>query len=373
MCRRVVKPWMTFIAYQLLTWFCFLFNCYGRLLPRIATFTLWCSLLSFFIIIVVVPARAPTKQSAKFVFATFVNNTGWSSNSIAFIVGLINTNWAFACLDSATHLAEEVHRPEKMVPIAIMGTVLIGFVTSWTFSVVMFFSMNDLDRLFAAYVPILELFYQAVGNKAGAVCLEVLVICTGLGCQIACHTWQSRLCWSFARDRGLPCHQWLSKVNTRIDVPLNAHFASCVIVSILGCLYLGSYTAFNSMVTACIVLLYISYSIPIVFLLIKGRDNISHGPFWLGKLGMLANYVLLAWTLFTLVMYSFPPIMPVHTGNMNYVSAVYAVVVIIGLGYWYGRGKRTFRNQEERRTDARRVSEAGLVAGSVSDAGIVVR
>ena len=67
------------------------------------------------------------------------------------------------------------------------------------------------------------------------------------------------------------------------------------------------------MITAAIVLLYISYSIPVVALLIKGRDNIKHGPFWLGKFGLFANYVLLAWTLFTLVMYSFPfakPVLP---------------------------------------------------------------
>ncbi|KAF2416676.1 hypothetical protein EJ08DRAFT_98657 [Tothia fuscella] len=44
-----------------------------------------------------------------------------------------------------------------------------------------------------------------------------------------------------------------------------AHTISCAIISILGCLYLSSYTAFSSMVTACVVLLYVSYSIPVVY------------------------------------------------------------------------------------------------------------
>lgn len=44
--------------------------------------TFWISLLSFFIIIVTVPSKAPTRQEAKFVFATFVNNTGWKQNGI---------------------------------------------------------------------------------------------------------------------------------------------------------------------------------------------------------------------------------------------------------------------------------------------------
>ena len=74
------------------------------------------------------------------------------------------------------------------------------------------------------------------------------------------------------------------------------------------------------MVAACIVLLYVSYTIPVIFLLIKGRDNIAHGPFWMGKFGLFSNLVLCAWTLFTLVMYSLPTVMPVKPDNMNYVS-----------------------------------------------------
>ena len=134
-----------------------------------------------------------------------------------------------------------------MVPIAIMGTVAIGFVTSWTYSIALFFSMRDVEGLVntSTLVPILALFYQALGSKAGAITLEALIMATGIGCQVACHTWQSRLCWSFARDKGLPFPRYLSKVDKKLGVPLRAHFVSCVIVAAVGCLYLGSYTAFN--------------------------------------------------------------------------------------------------------------------------------
>ena len=96
------------------------------------------------------------------------------------------------------------------------------------------------------------------------------------------------------------------------------------------------------MVTACIVLLYISYSIPVICLLIRGRDNIAHGPFWMGTVGLLANWVLLIWTAFTLIMYSFPPAYPVNATNMNYVCAVYGVVGVVCGGYWVGRGEDDF-------------------------------
>ncbi|KAI9798522.1 MAG: hypothetical protein M1825_005327 [Sarcosagium campestre] len=363
----VIEQWMVVVTYELVNFFCYLFNCYGKTLPGIATFTLWTSLVSFFVILVAVPASAPQHQSADFVFATFFNNTGWTNNGIAFIVGLVNTNWAFACLDCATHMAEEVARPERIIPIAIMGTVAIGFVTSWFYSIAIFFSVSDIDALQESTtgVPILDVFSQALPSRARALVLEALIILTGFGCEIASHTWQARLCWSFARDRGLPASRYLAHVDRTLDVPFRAHTVSCAIVGLLGLLYLGSTTAFYSMVAACIVLLYISYAIPVVCLLIKGRDNIRHGPFWTGRFGYVANGVLCAWTLFTLVMYSLPTVMPAEASTMNYVSVVYFVVVVIMLGYWFIRGKRTFRRRDERHE----IVEENVRRGSVVRSG----
>lgn len=345
----VIEPWHVVVVYQLINFFCYLFNCWGKTLPWVAKATLYISLLSFFVVLITVPACAETHQSGYYVFAQFVNSTGWKSDGMAFIVGLINPNWIFACLDSATHMAEEVPQPERNVPIAILATVGIGFTTSWFYCISMFFSMKDLSKLVnsATQVPILELYHQALNNTAGAIVLETLLVVTGMGCLIACHTWQSRLVWSFARDRGVPGHQWISQVNKTFDVPLVSHSVSCFIVGVLGLLYLGSSTAFNSMVTACITLLYISYTTPILCLWYRGRNNIRHGPFWLGTWGLIANIVTLLWTIFCLIMYSFPSTMPATTGNMNYVSVVYAVVVVILLMDWFIRGRRSYRGVQE--------------------------
>lgn len=359
----VPKPWHSVVAYQVINFFAFLFNCVGKALPKVATATLYISLISFAVILITVPAAAPTHANAKFVFANFVNSTGWPSDGLAFLVGLINPNWVFACLDSATHLAEEVHHPERTIPIAILSTVAIGFTTSWFYCIAMFFSVHDLDAILSSPtgVPILALFYQALQHKAGAIALESLILITGIGCQIACHTWQSRLCWSFARDNGLPFSSFLAKIHPTLDVPFNAHCVSCFVVGLLGLLYLGSSTAFNSMVSACIVLLYTSYVIPVVALLGRGRESISHGPFWLGRVGFACNVVVLAWTAFCLVVYSFPSVYPVNPGNMNYVCVVYVVVgLVIGVD-WVVRGKRRFRGQDTRHR------EVGDVSGGYAD------
>lgn len=100
----------------------------------------------------------------------------------------------------------------------------------------------------------------------------------------------------------------------------------------------------SSMVTACIVLLYISYTIPVVCLLIRGRNNIPHGPFWMGRVGLFSNIVLLAWTAFTLIMYSFPPVQPVTAGSEFYHSLLILFLILLIRSFSYSLLAPTFLN-----------------------------
>ncbi len=250
-------------------------------------------------------------------------------------------------------MAEEIADPEIMIPKAIIGTVIIGFVTSFSYVIAMFFSVQNLDDILNSNtgVPILDIYYQALGSKNGALCLETLIVLTAFGCNIASHTWQARLCWSFSRDNGLPGSKYWSKVNTKTGVPINAHIMSCCLVALLGCIYLGSSTAFNSMVTACILFLLLSYIIPTACLLYRKR-NIQQGPFWLGKFGLFSNIVVICWTIFAMVFFTFPYTMPVEKDNMNYASVVLVGIILFFLVYWFARGKRTFRNKETKEKDS---------------------
>ena len=117
--------------------------------------------------------------------------------------------------------------------------------------------------------------------------------------------------WSFARDDGLPPSRSFARMPLKLGTPPFAHALYCVIVALLGPWCLGSSTALNSMVTASLVLLYVSYTIPVVCLLISGRGNTRHEPLWLGNLGLSTSVVLLCWTVFTFVIYSFLPVMAV--------------------------------------------------------------
>ncbi|KAI5951746.1 hypothetical protein KGF54_004821 [Candida jiufengensis] len=347
-----IKSWQIFLCYEVFLLLLVPFNLWEKPLPAISTSTLYISLASFFIIIVtVLSLHTGEFQSAKTVFTEFNNSTGWNSSAIAFIIGLVNPNWAFSCLDAATHIAEETLHPETQIPTAIIGTVCVGFVTSFSYCIAMFFSMKNIDDIINSNtgVPIMDIFYQATSSKAAAVGLQALILLTAFSCNIGCHTWESRIAYSFSRDRGLPFSKYWSKVNEKTGTVVNAHLMSCALNGVIGLIYLGSSSAFNSILVCCVTFLLLSYMVPTLFL-IPQRNTIKHGPFFLKKwgIGLFCNLVTCAWAIFAFVFYNFPTVMPVSGGNMNYSTVVVGIVLIICVGDWFIRAKKEYIDITER-------------------------
>lgn len=343
---KSAEKWQIFVTFELLNVIILPLNLWEKPLIGISSTFLWISLVSFVVsVISVLATSSPNYQLAQFVFVDFENATGWKSSGIAFLVGLINPAWSFGGMDGATHLAEESRNPRTDIPKAIIGTVIIGFTTALIYSISMFFCIGDLDSILSTNtgLPIIEIYHQALNSKAGATVLTFLIFLTALCCNIAVHTCQSRICWSISRDNALPGSKYWSQVHPKTGVPVKAHIFCCSLCAIVGCMYMASSTAYNSMMVGTITFLLLSYCVPVVCLLWRGRDTIEKGPFWLGKVGLVANWVLIAWTIFTIVFFSFPQTMPVTKDNMNYIS-----VIIVGLGiyawlYWVLRGKKTFK------------------------------
>jgi choline transport protein len=64
--------------------------------------------IAWFVIMVTVAATAPSHRDSKFVFRTWINNTGWESNVICFITGLVNPLYSLGGLDGVSHITEEM-------------------------------------------------------------------------------------------------------------------------------------------------------------------------------------------------------------------------------------------------------------------------
>ena len=101
------------------------------------------SLTSFFVITVACLAIAYPKQSNSYVWTNFVNDSGWSSDGLVFLTGLINPNFGLAGIDGAVHLAEDCANAATAVPWALVSVMLISSVSAFWFTVSMFYCISD--------------------------------------------------------------------------------------------------------------------------------------------------------------------------------------------------------------------------------------
>lgn len=337
-----LQRWHIFVTYEILNLFVSMFNIWDKYLPLCTSSALYVSIFAFAVTLVTcLSCSRDAYQLTDFVFKDFVNTTGWKIPGIGFIVGLVNPLWSYVGIDSATHMVDElgISRSRILIPRAILGTVVLGFVTALVYSVSMFFCIRDPDKVVEAILPILEIFHQSTRSRPAAIILQCLCITTGILCNVVANTWQARICWSFSRDKGLPGSKYWVVINKKSRLPINAHLVSNLLIGVIGCIFLGSSTAFNAIITACITLLLISYSIPTACLLSKGRNRVKKGPFWLGKIGLICNIMTLMWTLFCLIFLSFPYVLPVSKFSMNYVSVVYVIIGLYIFIYWVFRKK----------------------------------
>lgn len=122
---------------------------------------------------------------------------------------------------------------------------------------------------------------------------------------------------------GLPFSPFFGRMNERTGVPDNAVLLTSTLVIIFGVLYIPSASALNAILSASVVLLNVSYSVPVALLLIRGRHLLRPPSFpeptlYMGPiLGPIANVVGLVFTFFCSIFFVFPPEYPATPENMN--------------------------------------------------------
>ncbi|KAF1838285.1 putative GABA permease [Decorospora gaudefroyi] len=318
-----------------------------RILPWIlhATFLLHVTL--WVVLLIVICVVSPTKHNAEFVFTTYINESGWSSDGVAFSIGLLSSTYVLAGYDSATHLTEEMRDPERNVPRAMLASIVINGLMGFGWLLAILFCMGDMTAAMetATGYPIIQIFYQITNNRATASAMTCALIGIAALATIPLVLTASRMVWSLAQDAGLPFAKTLSRVDGKRHVPLLAVAVTSVFLILIGLLNIGSTTAFNAIVSLGTVALYISYLMPIALLFyrrIARPEALSYGPFRLGRCGIPVNIVSIMYTVYVSIFLLFPPYQPVTAQNMNYAPVVLGGVLVLSAVYWFIGGKKQF-------------------------------
>ncbi|RSH84156.1 uncharacterized protein EHS24_005660 [Apiotrichum porosum] len=349
--------WHVFMFYVAVIVGQFLLNVFGvRALPHLDRFGAFWSIAGIVTIIVTLLACSSGRyQSAKDVFGTLTNLTGWP-DGMAFILGLLQSTLGFTAFDAASHMVEEMPNPSRNAPLVMILAVAMGAVTSWIFMVVLLFCLADFDAVIAAANgPLLEIYYQSTRSMVGSTCLMMFNLTAMMICVGAAGTVSSRMIMSFSRDRGFGhVSRFLSPVHARLKVPVY-----CLVFCggwgiVFGLLYLGSSVAFNAILAVAILLLQISYITPIIIVFIRGEKAFAgHSrTYSLGRWRRVVNGLAIAFAVMTSVIFVFPPAIPVTSGSsMNYAIVAFAVVLIMCGVTWLVDGRKNFtgpRDLEER-------------------------
>ena len=333
-----------------------------RLLPHINTIALVWSIAGFFIIsITVLACAAPNYATGQYVFAHWINTTGWP-DGIAWLLGLLQGGLGLTGFDAVAHMIEEIPNASVEGPKIMIYCQYIGISTGFLFLVVCLFVsgglVNTTRVIEAPAGPLLEIFYIATDSRTGAVCLLMFPLICFCFAGIAVMTTSSRMTFAFARDGGLPASQLWWKVHPKLGVPLNALYLNVVVVVVFGCIYLGSSVAFNAIIAASVVALGVSYGIPVAISLASFRRKLPERSFALPEwLGLTANIIGLVYTIVTTVLFLFPPAIPVTSGSeMNYCVVAFAIVVIVSGVQWIVDGRKNYEGPRITIADERRAS-----------------
>jgi amino acid transporter len=172
------------------------------------------------------------------------------------------------------------------------------------------------------------------------------IFCTTIGTFIT----SGRTLWTLARDDVTPFPKVLGKISPRFKNPFNATLACGISSTVLGCIYVGSSTAFNAFVGSFVVLSTLSYLaaiLPFIFThrfsrsLEEGGNAMVPGPYQMGHwVGYVVNILSCAYVVVFIVIYCFPYSLPVAAGNMNYSCLITWGLTLFVYAWWLYRGKR---------------------------------
>ncbi|KAK5128892.1 hypothetical protein LTR85_000225 [Meristemomyces frigidus] len=341
------QPWHQFLIYIAYNLVAALINAFGNhLLPYINKGAITWSIAGFVIICITVLACAsPNYSSGDFVYREFINDVGWP-DGIAWLLGLLQGGFGLTGFDATAHMIEEIPNATIEGPKIMIYCVAIGTFTGFIFLSCLLFVSGPVEQVIdSAYGPLGQILLNATGSRPGTVCLLIFPLVCLLFAAIAIMTTSSRMTYAFARDRGLPFSRFFARVHPKLDVPLESLALTNLVVVIFGCIFLGSSSAFNAITSASVVALGLSYGIPILINVVRGRKMLPPTrhfilPEWFA---WFANLLGIAYVILTTVLFVFPPELPVTGTNMNYCIVAFAVVLIISVVQWFVDGRKNYR------------------------------
>ncbi|KAI0478677.1 putative GABA permease [Xylariaceae sp. FL0804] len=360
----VPQPWQTMLFFWAILGFAVFINTVAsKALAHFEGIILVLHILGFFAILIPLLYLSP-HNNASF-FTTFVNEGGWHTQGLSFMVGLPASVFSLIGADSAVHMSEEIKNASTIVPRAIIISITINGILGFAMLIAYLFCLGDLTAVLDSQAtldyPFLFVFQQGTGSTPGAAVMGLIVVALGVCSTVGALASSSRMLWSFARDHGVPIWKTFIKLEKRTDIPVYTIAFTTTVSVLLSLIILGSSVAFNNIVDLSIAGLYSSYLLSCGLLLWRrtqprgirpfdtrtsrvGPRNLQWGPWRIpGALGIVNNvfaclYLLLLW------FWAFwPPSTPVTPETMNFSILTFGAVALFAVIWYFVTGRKNYK------------------------------
>ncbi|XP_031385665.1 amino-acid permease BAT1-like isoform X2 [Punica granatum] len=310
------------------------------------------NLLGVVVLMILIPSVAKQKASAEFVFTHFNtdNGEGIDSKAYIFVLGLLMSQYTLTGYDASAHMTEETKNADTNGPRGIISSIAISIIFGWGYLIGISFAVTNIPYLLstdndAGGYAIAEVFYLAFKDRYGSgvggiVCLGIVAIAIFF-CGMSSITSNSRMAYAFSRDGAMPFSSLWHKVNKQ-EVPINAVWLSAVAAFCMALTSLGSYVAFEAMVSIATIGLYIAYALPIFFRVTLARKSFVPGPFNLGRFGVLVGWVAVLWVATISILFSLPVAYPITKETLNYTPVAVGGLLILTISTWIFSARHWF-------------------------------
>jgi amino acid transporter len=214
----------------------------------------------------------------------------------------------------------------------MLAQMIVGFITGLSYMIPIFYSIHDIEAVLGSTItfPLAEIYHQATGSRGGALGLLIVAFLPTFITCVGCYITAGRMLWTLGRDNATPFSGWIGHINPRFNNPFNATLTCGIVVSILGCIYVGSKTAFNAFISSYILLSTLSYLAAILPHLVTRRKNVRPGYFWMtGVVGEIVLTLSSIYIIAFIVIFCFPYYLPTEASTMNYTSLMTGGLTIL--------------------------------------------
>ncbi|KAI5116509.1 hypothetical protein M0805_001864 [Coniferiporia weirii] len=315
-----------------------------KAIGRMSAFNVWWTLGGTVVLVVTLLVKAPTLNSAEFVFTDLENFTGWQSKGFVVLLGFLQAIYSLEGCETAAQVAEEATRAELLAPLGIVTSILGSWLVGLAYMLALLFSVQSIAAVDASKLalPIAQLFVDAAGRRLALLCLVVVGLAQGMAAATA-YTASARLMYALARDGAVP-HAVKGAFMTlnRGQAPYVGVWVSVLVGCVISCAYIGSTVAFNAILSSAAVSVMLSYLQPIIIRVFWPSSMKERGPFHLGSWSWVINFISLLFTAFVCVLFVLPTAHPTNAQNMNYAVVAIGALLLITIVAWLAWGRRHF-------------------------------